>query len=62
MTHLVNYCLNCEWSVSAENHTRKEQFDLVIEHAIETNHDIDGKYHDDGESAMGWADERPPTE
>ena len=62
MTHLVNYCLDCEWSASVENHTRNEQSALAVEHAIETNHDIDSEYRDGGESAIGWADEWPPTE
>jgi hypothetical protein len=48
--------------VSAENHTGNEQSELAIEHAIETNHDIDSEYQDGGEPATGWADEWPPTE
>jgi hypothetical protein len=62
MAYLMNYCLDCEWSVSAENHTGNEQSELVIEHAIETNHDIDSEYQDGGEPATEWADEWPPTE
>jgi hypothetical protein len=35
------YCLDCEWTASTENHTVKELTSLVIEHAVEHDHDID---------------------
>jgi hypothetical protein len=60
--HLVDYRLDCEWTVSAENHTRKEQADLAIEHAVTTNHDTDSEYREVEEPVTGWADDWPPIE
>lgn len=37
------YCLDCEWTVSTENHTRQELSTLTIEHAVEYDHDIDSE-------------------
>lgn len=62
MPFLVNYCLDCEWVASTENRTRIEQAALVIEHAVEMDHDIDSEYRDEEGSATGWTDEWPPTE
>ena len=38
-----NYCLDCEWSVSRENHSREELTRLAIEHSLNCEHDIDSE-------------------
>ena len=66
---LVNYCLECAWSASAVDHTRKQQAALAVEHAVTTGHDIDSYREADAseesdelnESDTGWADEWPPS-
>lgn len=35
------YCLECSWSVNSEDYTRQERNSLIVEHAVETGHDID---------------------
>ena len=47
-----NYCLDCEWSASIEDHDRHELAALAIEHATEQEHDIDSDV-DRGERAIG---------
>lgn len=41
--HFRNYCEECEWSASTETHGRGELAVAAIEHAIETDHDIDSE-------------------
>lgn len=36
-----SYCCECSWTASTEKHTRQELTALMIEHAVETGHDID---------------------
>ncbi|HET7323160.1 MAG TPA: hypothetical protein VFJ06_02385 [Halococcus sp.] len=36
-----NYCLDCEWSASLEDHGRETLSRLAIEHAVEYGHDIE---------------------
>ncbi len=38
-----NYCLDCEWSASIEEHDRHELAACAIEHAVEREHDIDSE-------------------
>ena len=38
-----NYCTECDWNASTENHSRQELADLVMEHFKETQHDIEGE-------------------
>lgn len=35
------YCCECSWSVSSAEYTRQERNALIIEHALDTGHDID---------------------
>jgi hypothetical protein len=47
MAHITrHYCLECEWSVSAEHHRREELAAQAVAHAVETGHDIDSEYAD----------------
>jgi hypothetical protein len=43
MSNLITYryCCECSWSINTDEHTREERNALVVEHAIETGHDID---------------------
>jgi hypothetical protein len=42
------YCRECSWKASREEHTREELNALMVEHAIETGHDIEsGLIHPD---------------
>jgi hypothetical protein len=36
-----SYCLECSWMASSEEHTREELNALMVEHTIETGHDVD---------------------
>jgi hypothetical protein len=36
-----NYCAECNWSISTEDHDRDELAPAAIEHSIETGHDIE---------------------
>lgn len=36
-----NYCLDCDWSASREDHDRETLSRLTIEHAVEYGHDIE---------------------
>jgi predicted small metal-binding protein len=36
-----NYCVDCEWAVSIDNHSREELAAQAVAHAVETGHDID---------------------
>jgi predicted small metal-binding protein len=36
-----SYCLDCSWSASTADHSRQELSSLILEHAVETGHDID---------------------
>lgn len=38
-----NYCLDCDWSASIEDHDRHELAACAIEHATEHEHDIDSE-------------------
>jgi hypothetical protein len=49
----VSYCCECSWSANAEDHTREELNALIVEHAVETGHDI--------ESALIHPDIDPPS-
>lgn len=43
-----SYCLECSWMASSEEHTLVELNALMVEHAIETGHDIEsGLIHPD---------------
>lgn len=37
----VSYCLDCEWSVSSANYSAQEMNVRIIEHAVETGHEIE---------------------
>jgi len=39
----VNYCLDCDWSASTEQHTRQDLSSRTIEHACSTGHDVEGR-------------------
>lgn len=39
-----SYCLDCEWSVSTAEYPEQEVSSLVVDHAVETGHDIDSSY------------------
>ena len=43
MSNLIRqgYCLECSWRASTADHTREELTDLLVEHAVETGHDVD---------------------
>lgn len=42
------YCRECSWMASSEEHPREELNALMVEHAIETGHDIEsGLIHPD---------------
>ncbi|PSP43760.1 hypothetical protein BRC68_05395 [Halobacteriales archaeon QH_6_64_20] len=56
----VTYCVECEWFVSAEDHTRSEQSDLAIGHYLETGHGIDSERRGNEGPTSGWAEEWPP--
>lgn len=45
-----NYCLDCDWSASIEDHDRHELAALAIEHTTERGHDIDSKFSEQCES------------
>lgn len=53
VAHLVNYCLECEWSASSEHLTRSEQGRLAVEHAVTTGHDIDSERQTTGRRRDG---------
>lgn len=36
-----SYCCECSWTASTEEHTREELNALMVEHAVETGHDIE---------------------
>ncbi len=42
-----NYCHDCEWSASIEDHDRHELGTLAIEHATETGHHVDSELRDE---------------
>lgn len=49
MTRITrNYCVDCEWSASAEEYSRDELASLAIEHAVECGHDIESDAEPDG--------------
>lgn len=54
MSNLVRqvYCLDCSWRASTAEYPREELNALLVEHAIETGHDID--------SALIHPDIQPP--
>lgn len=48
MSHIMrHYCVECEWAISFENHSRKDLAAQAVEHAIETGHDIESAYRVD---------------
>ncbi|PSQ21764.1 hypothetical protein BRD01_11045 [Halobacteriales archaeon QS_8_65_32] len=53
MDRSVRYCLDCGWRVRDEEHD--DPSSLMVDHAIETGHDIDS---DDGSGRA--MDDRPP--
>ncbi len=38
-----NYCTECEWTASAEEHSTQELSELAIEHFLETGHTIESE-------------------
>jgi hypothetical protein len=38
---MENYCGQCEWTASTNNHTRAELSRAAINYAVETGHDIE---------------------
>jgi hypothetical protein len=58
----ITYCVDCEWFVSTETHTRSEQSALAIGHYLETEYGIDNGYRKADESTSGWTDKWPPSE
>ena len=36
-----NYCLDCDWSASVDDHSRQELSQLALEHSLTNEHDID---------------------
>lgn len=45
MTQITrHYCVDCEWTVSIENHRCEELADRAVAHAVETGHDIESEY------------------
>jgi predicted transcriptional regulator len=38
-----NYCTECEWAASAEEHSRQELSELAIEHFLDTGHAIESE-------------------
>ncbi len=43
VTYHRNYCTECNWSASTEDHSRHEVASLAIEHFIETHHTIESE-------------------
>jgi predicted small metal-binding protein len=40
----ISYCCECSWAASAEDHPREELNALIVEHAVETGHDIESAF------------------
>lgn len=36
-----SYCLDCEWEISATDYTADERTAAMVDHAIDTGHDVD---------------------
>jgi hypothetical protein len=62
VTHLVIYCVDCQWSASTEEHSRSDQSALAIDHHVGTGHTIESTRREIEEPTTGWAEEWPPTE
>lgn len=44
MTSVIcNYCTDCEWSASADEHSTQELSELAIEHFLTTGHTIESE-------------------
>lgn len=43
-----SYCLECEWEISATDDTTDERTEAMIDHAIDTGHDIESITRADG--------------
>lgn len=47
ISHITrHYCVDCEWAISLEHHSREELTAQAVEHAVETGHDIESEYVD----------------
>lgn len=48
MGYYQNYCVECGWTASKEDHSTGELAALAIEHATSTGHDINSRRNFDG--------------
>lgn len=40
-TVVKSYCLECEWEISGTDYTADERTAAMIDHAVDTGHDVD---------------------
>ncbi len=52
-TVVKSYCLDCEWEISATDYTADERTAAMIDHAIDTGHDVDSITRAEGADSDG---------
>jgi hypothetical protein len=56
-----SYCLHCNWSVSTDEYSRAEMNTQLVQHAIETGHDIESLQREHGENRAATRWREPDT-